>query len=268
MTPVDATIVAGFENTEDFTGWDLADDIAGLLGITKWEPPIKSTQGDVERDMETFHRYTSIEHWRNYPDTLGEDEEVVITEKLHGTNCRLGYVRDPSTDEMVLVAGSHKTRRKGENSLYWKPFEWYHSIETMIKDISKYHNGASVVLFGEIFGSSVQDMAYGYTNGKKDFRAFDISVDGKYLDYEAKKSLFFVAGVPTVPFLYKGPARTKVIEDLTDGNSTFKTDRGFAGREGIVITPAVERDGGLLGRVIFKSVSADYLARKGGTDSH
>ncbi len=51
----------------DDVNWEVGTDVSEHLGITKWEPPIKSTQGDVERDMETFHRYTSIEHWRNYP---------------------------------------------------------------------------------------------------------------------------------------------------------------------------------------------------------
>jgi hypothetical protein len=45
----------------------------------------------------------------------------------------------------------------------------------------------------------------------------------------------------------------------------------FGGREGCVVTPVVERydpDLGGGGRVILKSISADYLARKGGTDDH
>jgi hypothetical protein len=48
----------------------------------------------------------------------------------------------------------------------------------------------------------------------------------------------------------------------------------FAGRVGIVITPNVERMDDPMtpastdGRVVLKSVSADYRARKGRTDSH
>ena len=44
----------------------------------------------------------------------------------------------------------------------------------------------------------------------------------------------------------------------------------FKGREGIVISPDKERFAvtqWFVGRAILKSVSADYLARKGGTDS-
>jgi hypothetical protein len=43
----------------------------------------------------------------------------------------------------------------------------------------------------------------------------------------------------------------------------------FGGREGCVVAPVVERYDPALGgsgRVILKSISADYLARKGGTD--
>jgi len=59
-------------------------DVIDALGITKWEPPVKSTQGDVMKDNPQFPKYTSIEHWGNYPDVWLEDEEVVITEKIHG----------------------------------------------------------------------------------------------------------------------------------------------------------------------------------------
>jgi tRNA-binding EMAP/Myf-like protein len=48
--------------------------------------------------------------------------------------------------------------------------------------------------------------------------------------------------------------------------------QGFSKREGIVIKPVEERnatvDGKAFGRVILKSVSFDYLNRKGGTEDH
>jgi len=37
-------------------------------------------------------------------------------------------------------------------------------------------------------------------------------------------------------------------------------------REGVVVTAARERQDDILGRVILKSVSEDYLLRKGGTE--
>jgi len=53
-----------------------------------------------------------------------------------------------------------------------------------------------------------------------------------------------------------------------------KSAGSFNGREGIVITPSKERIDekmmltGTNGRVVLKAVSADYLGRKEGTDSH
>ena len=71
-----------------------------------------------------------------------------------------------------------------------------------------------------------------------------------------------------VPVLWQGEYSVEKIEELTDGDTTFEVSEGFAGREGIVITPDKEREDLLISRVILKSVSADYLARKGGTDGH
>jgi len=80
-----------------------------------------------------------------------------------------------------------------------------------------------------------------------------------------------------VPILYQGPFSQELVAQYTDGPTTMceAQDAGaFGGREGIVITPLIERIADAMvptstnGRVIFKSVSADYLARKGGTDDH
>ena len=132
----------------------------------------------------------------------------------------------------------------------------------------------SVVLFGELFGSGVQDMAYGLNNGAKSFRAFDIAVNGKYLDFDEKGALFARFSVEMVPHLYRGPFSWNVLEEQTYGPTTMCSSGvagRFPGREGCVVTPVTERydpDLGGSGRVIFKSISADYLARKGGTEEH
>lgn len=282
ITPVEATMIAGLDQTNNFAGWDLVTDIADALGITKWEPPVKAAgAGDTDSDLHNFYKYTSIEHWRNFPDIFLPAEKVVVTEKIHGTNCRLGYVNAPDENgeaNFVYVAGSHNNRRKerndkGQLSLYWEPFEWYPALKDMLTTIHKhylhkYNYNSNVVVYGEIFGSSVQDMSYGMSNGKKDFRVFDISVNGDYLDYSVKKTYLSHFAIPMVPVLWSGPYDKDKIEELTDGKSTFDVRTGFTGKEGVVIVPQFERQDPAIGRVILKSVSVDYLARKGGTDGH
>lgn len=65
--------------------WKIGDNVAGELGVTKYEPPEDmSTGGENESQPDWFHLYTDIESWRRYPDKLSEGEEVNIVEKIHG----------------------------------------------------------------------------------------------------------------------------------------------------------------------------------------
>ena len=124
----------------------------------------------------------------------------------------------------------------------------------------------SVVLFGEIFGPGIQDMDYGRT--EYDFRVFDISVDGVYVDYSQMVDLCDRFGLLCVPQLAVCSYHPDKIEELTYGETTFDGVKSkFKGREGCVIRPVQERFSSLLGgRLILKSVSADYRDRKGAQD--
>ena len=257
--------------------WEVGRDVKDVYGVTKFEPPVRPTDGETLPSVAAFHRYTDIENLRNFPDVLVPGEEVVITEKIHGKNCRLGLIRvsEEGNDTFEFMAGSNDVRRrevdqKGRPSDFWRP------MTEPVQDLLRHLSGGehSVVLFGELFGSGVQDMAYGLGNGTKKFRAFDVAVNGKYLDYEEKASVLSQFGVEMAPNLYRGPFSWEVVEEHTYGPTTMcsavETGR-FGGREGCVVTPVQERYAPLLGgsgRVILKSISADYLARKGGTDDH
>jgi len=129
----------------------------------------------------------------------------------------------------------------------------------------------SIMLYGELYGAGVQDMQYGMHG--VGFRAFDISINNKYLNYDAKANLFAQFNVAVVPILYRGPHNAKLLEEYTSGPTTLcSADEAgkFKGREGVVVTPVEEVHycPVLNKRQILKSVSADYHARKGGTEFH
>lgn len=247
-------------------------DVTALLEITKWQPPMKSTQGDQEKDHPQFVKYTDIEHFKNHRRIFEVGEGVVVMSKLHGTNCRLGYIYDEDDDGNAawqLAAGSHKTRRKqfdakGNECLYWKPFLWYPKIVDMLRWTHDMTD-APVIVYGEIYGSGVQDMTYGMENGFKDFRVFDIQTGGVYEDWSMVLDVCQQFNIPTVPVLYQGPYYEGLVDEYTDGPVAVCDPNDiqgkFKGREGIVIKPANERNNYRLGRVILKSVSVDYLAR-------
>jgi RNA ligase (TIGR02306 family) len=254
--------------------WEVGRDVKDDYGVTKFEPPERPCDGESLPGVAAFHRYTEIENIRNFPDVLRPGEEVVITEKIHGKSCRLGLVRTRD-GAFEFMAGSHGQRRKevdakGRPSDFWRPLT--DTVRALLSDLSGGEH--SVVVFGELYGSGVQDMAYGLAGGAKGFRAFDIAADGKYLDYERKVEALARHGIEMVPLLYRGPFSWDAVEEHTYGPTTMcppDVAGRFGGREGCVVTPVAERyHAGLgdSGRVILKSISADYLARMGGTDEH
>lgn len=262
----------------DDSSWPVGHDVKEHYQVTKWEPPVKVLDGDAAPEVFTFHAYTDIENIGNFPGIFQEGEEVIVTEKIHGTNSRVGavYHADMELEGFTWqwMAGSHGTRRKefndkGVRSKYWFPLkeEGFCPLSHLINRIViEYQAKSAVIAFGEIFGAGIQDMTYGQAG--LSFRIFDISVDGNYLDWEALEA--FVSREPElslVPVLYRGPFSMAKMQELVDGPTTLakpeEIKQAFKGREGIVIKPVKERfDSALSGRTILKYVSVDYHDRK------
>jgi RNA ligase (TIGR02306 family) len=191
---------------------------------------------------------------------------VRITEKIHGTNCRVGLLK--LNDEWQFVAGSHTTARKqfdqkGRLSLYWRPLQ-DESVLYLLTDLCG--EADNVIVFGEMFGPGVQDLDYGVPAGEVGFRVFDISINGHYLDGDLVEFFCFMHNVPYVPELFCGPFTQEVLDQCTYGPSTLPGKSKFTGREGCVVTPLHESYSTALGRVILKSKSADFIDRKGARD--
>lgn len=189
----------------------------------------------------------------------------------HNSNSRVGLLK--VDDEWQFVGGSHATARKqidpeGRPSLYWEPLQRADVLQ-MLTDLCNVNDvpAHDVILFGELYGPGIQDLDYGIVAGSVGWRLFDISVDGTYLNWADVEEWCHDYGVETVPLLYKGPFSPDLVEQLTYGPTTVAAEvvSKFKGREGIVITPLHEQSCHI-GRLILKSVSADYLDRKGAQD--
>lgn len=250
--------------------WPIGFDVKNIYNITKHEL-IVNLDGDAEKPHESFHHYTEIENIRNFPDILQEGEEVIFSEKIHGSNFRVGLIRED--DKQTWMVGSHNVRRKEFNQKGVKSHFWdtlTENMQDMLMELAYVDADTKqdVIVFGEIFGQSVQDMNYGRL--KKDFRVFDISINHIYMNFDDKVAICNKFQIPMVPILYCGPFDWQVMEEYTSGNTTLcePNEAGrFKGREGIVITPTTERTNSTVGRVILKSINPDYLDRKGGTDN-
>jgi len=231
------------------------DDLAERLRIVKWEEPEPvSMAGEQARAPSLLVPTYELEAWRHYgPMLFDAGEEVVVTEKLHGTNGR--FVVDAAGN---LHVGSHRTWKQVDGTTVWaRVAEQYGLREKLAR-----HPG--LVFFGEVYGSGVQDMTYGHGAGRLSLAFFDVfdSVTGDYLSHAAAEALLDELSLPTVPVLYRGPLDVALLSRLAEEDSVHG---GI--REGVVVRPVVERVS-MAVRCALKVVSERYLLRKGGTEHH
>jgi RNA ligase (TIGR02306 family) len=258
-------------------------DVTDLLGIEKWEPTLPSSMNGKcwNAGGKTIH--FDIENVKKYPTEFQNGEEVIFTEKLHGTWCCFGK----NGDDYIVTSKGLSARgaalsidEDNKSNIYVKYFleSGGKEIVDCLINIIGYAN--PVYVLGEIFGP-VQDLKYGLN--KASFRVFDIYIGdpsargtrfGYYMDYprmleiveridQSMKDYDWESnGVEAVPVLYRGPFSEDVMNEYTDGKETVSGKQEHM-REGIVMHPVLERESNKIGRLILKSVSAAYLLRKG-----
>ncbi|CAN5509183.1 RNA ligase (ATP) [soil metagenome] len=237
--------------------WALGTDVSAHYGIEKFIPPIKLSAGDAEVPHALFDSYTEIENMRNFPDIFTPGESVIATEKIHGTNCRLGLIVE--NGEHIEMAGSKQIRRKRPtdlaSDLYWFPWTVV-GVRELLREVTLGPRRAKqAILFGEVFGR-VQSLRYGRENALA-FRAFDLLIDGKYVDSGEFASLCKQFGIEQVPSVFEGPCDLQKIRELSDGPSLISGANHI--REGVVVKPVAERTDPKIGRVILKYIGDSYL---------
>jgi RNA ligase (TIGR02306 family) len=258
------------------------DDFAELLGIIKYEPPEpefgggKGTKGKVASKNQinpNFKKYTDIENIKWYTNVFEDGEQVYISEKLHGTSARYGYV--PRHYEGFLapvraavmnflakldivkpyqfVYGSRNCQLHTGSNTSWYEEDVYSKILKQEDIQAKLQPGECV--YGEIVGFNIQkNYTYGCKEGEHEFFVYDVMVNGLWLDYPAFIRWCSNRGFMPVPRLYVGPWSQEVHLKHRDGKSTIG---GQKIREGIVIKPVVDANS-ICGRKVLKSISEAY----------
>jgi RNA ligase (TIGR02306 family) len=233
---------------------DEGENVAAKLGIEKYQPPMKFNPGEAEPSNPLFIEYTDIENLRHFPEVFTPGERVIATEKIHGTNCRLAMIREPDGTFRKLAGSRTLQRTNTENSTYW--FAWSCAgVEDLMVKFAESESTNLVILFGETYGK-VQAMRYGLPNGLA-FRAFDLMVNGHYLDHDYFTTACITSGVEVAPPIYDGPYSLDAIRQASKGMSLIPHANHI--REGVVVRPEHERRDPKIGRVILKYVSDEYL---------
>lgn len=254
-------------------------DVAELLGIVKYKPEIPAELiGDVfDPGIENLPNF-DIEDIKRYPDVFQEGEEVVYTEKLHGTFIGCSLLPEPVTDEgdflifskgLAESAMAFRVVDKDAGNAYVRAALEFKMRDRLVRLRERFTSegrpvDGPVFIFAEIVGSaSRQDLKYGAVLG---LRAFAIGHGGRSDwvslnrdDFEATAKFL---GLDFTPLIYRGPFSKTSLEVHTKGRETY-SGKSLHIREGVVVTPLVERRHPDIGRVCLKSVSPDYIFRKG-----
>lgn len=260
------------------------DDVAAFLYIIKYEVPVPAhLAGEVAGANSEYAFHFDIDNIQKFDRVFESGEQVVVTEKLHGTFCALAYapeLNSPDFFDGKFFAGSKGLLAKGlllrnneanANNIYHRFLISANadgsgtSMPEILTKISKFYDDQTIYILGEVFGKGIQDLTYELT--APEYRVFDIYVgkpnQGRYLnDDELEYILRNVANLKRVPVLYRGPFSMEKMTELRDGNSYSAGKPINQIREGIVIKPVVERENRYCGRVALKFVSPNYLLRK------
>ncbi|SED85977.1 RNA ligase (ATP) [Streptomyces sp. TLI_105] len=245
-------------------------DFAEALGITKWVPPIPPTMsGDVEVAPDLLP-WVDIENLQRYPDLFEPGEPVVLTEKLHGSACLLTYHAEEGRTQVSSKGFGAKglALQEDPRNLYWRAVHG-HGLAAVAERLAQRLGARRVGLFGEVYGSGVQDLAYGADARSETvgYALFDVSAEiGGEVRWLDPADVLEPGEVPLVPRLYSGPYDLDTVLAHASGRETV-SGRETHLREGVVIRPATERYSPVVGgRAIAKAVSPAYLTRKGGTE--
>lgn len=231
-------------------------DVQAELGITKYDPEVElaSTGGRAIRGPKLHYPHYSVASIRRYSNVLEEGEEVVLTEKLHGANCRVVF-----TEGQLWVGSRHQWKEWSPSCTFWRAVPKFldtgayaGSLATILEN-----EAPDLCFYGEAYGQ-VQDLKYGAEKGQSFFRCFDIYDPKKgWLDYLDYVILCDRLGLARVPVLYQGPWHAD-LRQMAEGQSTLANHV----REGFVVRPVRERySRRLQGRVLLKAVGEGYNTR-------
>ena len=244
------------------TGMNEGDSLVELLDLKKWEEEEEENvhlkkgkgHGAGKAPKGWMIPHYDIDGMRKYLSCLQDNEEIVLTEKLHGSNA--GFCHD---GEILWVKSRNQYKKMDEDDMWWDVA----LREDFEGKMSQY---PMMVFFGELYGQ-VKGFRYdtviegGMLLTK--VRFFDVfnTKSGRYLDYDDRIQMMDSIGLERVPELYRGPWVGK--EDMypyAEGPSTLNPKHV---REGFVLNTAVERfEPRLQSRMQVKLVGEGYNLKK------
>lgn len=243
-------------------GLELGASVVEALGLKKLEeeeednlPSMRMRGSNAEKAPQGWAiPHYDIDGLRKYVSCLKEDEEVVLTEKLHGSNASFCF-----DGEKLWVKSRNFYKKQDEDDPWW-------NVAIRLELESKLREFPMMVFFGELVGN-VKGFRYNceIENGKLQtmvyfFDVYDVK-NGKYLDYDDRVAMIKAAGLTPVPELYIGKWLGK--EEMYKYAEGKTLIGGQHTREGFVLNTRKERwEERMDGRMQIKLVGETYNLQK------
>lgn len=206
-----------------------------------------------------FHKFSSLDN--TYRTNLLEKIQYegkngglwMATEKIHGANfsfwCDGTEVKVASRTQ--FVDGTFFNCQAVINKYSQGVLETFNTF---------YKEGDVLVIYGELFGGNIQkEVEY----GKKDFRGFDVSVNGTPLEKLKAFNIIRWAGISTVPVMGTGTfAECLALSNTFKSTLTPEAYEEDNTSEGLVIEPVEPAWFNNGGRIYFKNKTESFSEKK------
>jgi RNA ligase (TIGR02306 family) len=261
--------------TETKEGKDMMDK----LSIFKYQEPEKIVQlaggrRVKQKDNPNFNKYYKFPNIKNVPNIFDENDEVVITRKIHGANARYGIVKKSKLSlfdrirrffgntwiDYEYVYGSHNVIKGSDTNGFYSTDVWKTVADSydlngelwkLAKQIGKSDLGKGIILYAEVYGPGIQGEKYTYGKTYLSLVFFDIELNGQYVDRQQFDQFTFLVDLPEAPVLYRGKYSKEIADSLVKDQFIEGTK---IPHEGIVISSISGSR-----QKIAKVVNPDYL---------
>lgn len=182
------------------------------------------------------------------------DNEWEFTEKVDGTNIRLGY------DAASTFAGNEHAYIAGRTDEAQIPPHLLNRLIELMRAMPLAEvfgtEPTDVTLYGEGYGAKIQKGGGDYHRDRCDFVLFDVLIGGFWLRREDVDDVAVKLGIESVPILDRGNLHDAV-EMAREGFPSARWP-GVTAAEGIVARPATELMGRSGDRIITKVKTRDF----------
>lgn len=231
----------------------VGDDVTELLGITKYEPPVKGNAGTVKGNFPTqYVPKTDEERIQNIPEILQHPDAKeplwVATEKLDGQSFT-AYWRD---GEFGVCSRNLELDLSDQNNNYVSAANLYN-----LRNRLAYY-GKNIAVQAEIIGCGIQKNKYNLGQAWTDrrirvFTIFDINAY-KRMNFEDFMAVANELDLETVPIVSTTMLLPDTVDELIEMSKGMSLVNPNVMREGIVIRHKCEP-------VSFKAINPDFLLK-------